>query len=129
KGAKTCGRCVLCDLFGSLGKAGRLIADDMVSEKPASEIVSVTVHTRLERETRTVSDTLQMEEVQPGAKFKGRLIILNPQPRDDELVQAAINAINEFGVGGWVNRGRGRVKLEIVKKEEKEWASLYPVKK
>ncbi len=44
KDAKPCGRCVLCDLFGSLSKKGRAIIDDMVSERPYKEIVHPHLH-------------------------------------------------------------------------------------
>jgi CRISPR/Cas system CSM-associated protein Csm3 (group 7 of RAMP superfamily) len=124
KGAMPCGRCVLCDLFGALGKSGRTIIDDMVSVKPASEIIEETTHVRLNRETKSTEDTILMEEVTTGSVFHGRILIFNPQARDDELINTAINAINEFGVGGWVNRGHGKVAIKIVAKTDKNLKDL-----
>ncbi len=123
-GAKPCGKCVICDLFGSLGKSGRIMVDDLVSERPASEIVDNATHIRLDRENKTATDTLTNEEVNAGTVFKGKIILFDPKTRDDELIKRAIAAINEFGVGGWVNRGRGRVELKIVHVTEKQMKDL-----
>ncbi len=124
KDAKPCGRCVLCDLFGSLGKKGRAIIDDMVSEKPYREIVHPAVHLRVNREKGTVSNTLRIEEIEEeGAIFRGKIRIIDPKPRDEELIKAGLRAIEEFGIGGWTTRGRERVKIEY-SIHEKEWSDF-----
>lgn len=112
-GKKTCGRCVLCGLFGSLGKGGRALIDDMVSERPASEIAHPSTHVRLNRDDGTVDDSLSQEEVEEGAKFTGRMIVDSANDRDIELIHSGIESINEFGLGGWKTRGRGRVNMRI----------------
>lgn len=124
KGAMPCGRCILCDFFGSLGKSGRAIVDDMVSDRPTSEIIDNTTHLRLNRETKNTEDTLLMEEIMAGTVFHSKIIVFNPQPRDDELITTALNAINEFGVGGWINRGHGKVAIKILSKKDKNLKDL-----
>ncbi len=123
-GKKTCGHCVLCNLFGSLGKGGRAVIDDLISDKPASEIVKPVIHLRLNREDNTVADSLRQEEVQEAVVFKGRIIIDNPGDRDLTLIQTGIEAINEFGLGGWRTRGRGKVNMKITKVEKRNWATF-----
>ncbi len=123
-GKKTCGHCVLCNLFGSLGKGGRAVIDDLVSDKPASEIVKPVIHLRLNRENNTVADSRKQEEAHEGAIFKGRIIIDNPGDRDLALIQTGIEAINEFGLGGWRTRGRGKVNMKITKVEKRNWATF-----
>jgi CRISPR/Cas system CSM-associated protein Csm3 (group 7 of RAMP superfamily) len=121
KGAKPCGRCVLCALFGSLQRKGRAIIDDLVSVDDYKKIVSESVHLRINRETGTVSDTLRMEEVKEGAKFVGKIRIIDPTEEDKKLILAGLKAIEEFGLGGWVTRGRGRVKFTKIEFKEKSW--------
>lgn len=123
KGAKGCGRCVLCDLFGHLGKRGRAIIDDIVSEERADKIVSKATHLRLNRADGVVSDTMTLEEVPEGVTFTGKVRIIEPKERDSELIGTAIEAINEFGIGGWLTRGHGRVKMEFTI-EERRWTQF-----
>lgn len=123
KDAKPCGRCVLCDLFGSLGKKGRAIIDDLVSERAYKEIVHPSVHLRISREDGVVSNTLKIEEIEEGAVFTGKIRVVDPKPRDKELIVAGLKAIEEFGIGGWVTRGRGRVKVDF-SIQEREWTDF-----
>lgn len=120
-GKKTCGRCVLCDLFGSLGQGGRAIIDDLVSDRPASEIAHPSTHVRLNREDNTVEDSLKQEEVEEGAVFRGQILLDRVKEGDLELIQAGLEAINEFGLGGWKTRGRGRVSVSIGSYEERDY--------
>ena len=121
KGAKPCGKCKLCNLFGSLQRRGRAIIDDLVSVEDYKKIVAESVHLRINRETGTVSDTLRMEEVKEGAKFVGKIRIIDPTEEDKKLILAGLKAIEEFGLGGWVTRGRGRVKFTKIEFKEKSW--------
>jgi len=123
KGAKGCGRCVLCDLFGHLGKRGRAIIDDIVSEERTEKIVSKSTHLRLNRNEGVVSDTLTLEAVPEGVVFTGKIRIIEPKDRDIELIATAVEAINEFGIGGWITRGHGRIKMEF-EVEERRWTQL-----
>ena len=124
KGAIPCARCVLCDLFGSLEKKGRAIIDDLVSVEPYKNIVHPTIHLRINRETGTVSDTLKIEEIQEGAVFTGKIRVLFPKERDVELIMAGLKAIEEFGLGGWVTRGRGRIKFTKIEIKKKSWVDF-----
>ena len=121
-GKRPCGHCVLCDLFGSLGRGGRALIDDLVSEEPAKKIVHPSTHVRINRETNSVADALQLEEVEEGARFRGKILIDDPTNRDLELIQTAVEAINDWGLGGWRTRGRGRVSMRIARVEELSWS-------
>jgi len=118
-----CGKCVLCDLFGSLQARGRAIIDDLKSEEDFKEIVHESVHLRISRETQTVSQTLRMEEIQEGATLRGFIRIIDPKDRDLELILAGLKAIEEFGVAGWLTRGRGRLKVSY-EVRKKRWSDF-----
>ena len=124
KGTKGCGACALCDLYGSLGSRGRAIIDDLRSVENYDKVVKKVTHIKLDREKGKVSDALGAEEIQEGAVFTGNIVVLNPRERDTELIHTGIAGINEFGIGGWLTRGRGRVALKIARVEKKSWGTL-----
>lgn len=124
RGSKGCGVCILCDLFGHLGRRGRALMDDLKSVEDFKKIVKPTFHSKISRETFSVTDSLNMDEIQENAVFKGNIKILEPKNTDLELITTAVNAINEFGVGGWLRRGRGRVEIKITSVEKKTWSDL-----
>jgi CRISPR/Cas system CSM-associated protein Csm3 (group 7 of RAMP superfamily) len=124
RGSKGCGACILCDLFGHLGRRGRAIIDDLKSIEDFKKIVKPTFHSKISRETFTVTDSLNIDEIQENVMFKGNIKILDPKPTDLELIATAVRAINEFGVGGWLRRGRGRVELKIASVEKKSWTEF-----
>jgi len=123
KEGQGCGKCVLCDLFGYLGKRGRAIIDDLKSEKPYREVVARATHLKIDREKGAVNATLKMEEIVEGTKFVGYIRIIDPKPRDVELILTGLKAIEEFGLGGWLTRGRGRVKIGYAI-EKKRWSDF-----
>jgi len=118
-----CGKCVLCDLFGSLQARGRAVIDDLKSVENYGEIVNESTHLRSDRETNTVSQTLKMDEITEGATFKGYIRIIDPKERDEELIVTAVKALEEFGLGGWLTRGRGRLSVSY-SIEKKRWSDF-----
>lgn len=124
RGAKGCGKCVLCDLYGYLGMRGRAMIDDLRSVENYDKVVKKVTHVRLDREKGNVSDAMGAEEIQEGTAFTGNIVVLNPKEHDTELISTGIEGINEIGLGGWLTRGRGRVELKIVSVENKSWATL-----
>jgi len=113
-GAKPCGKCILCEMFGSLSRKGNLTFDFLISEGRADEIVRVATHTRLDRETGAVADSFKGEEVIEGVKFKAKVIMHDYRDEYLQLLKKALKYIEEEGLGGWTNKGYGRVKFEIV---------------
>ncbi len=113
KGSRPCGQCLICSLFGSMSKKGRISVDFLISDEDKRQIVREASHTRIDRERGSVSDTFKGEEVIEGAVFKSKIIINNPSQEDVNLIKAALSFIEEHGLGGWVNKGYGRVKFEI----------------
>lgn len=124
KGTKGCGKCVLCDLYGSLGRRGRAMIDDLRSVENYDKVVKKVMHVKLDREKGNVSDAMGAEEIQEETAFTGNIVVLNPKERDTELIHTGIGGINEFGLGGWLTRGRGRVELKIADVEKRSWATL-----
>ncbi|HDH45038.1 MAG TPA: hypothetical protein ENG66_06590 [Thermococcus sp.] len=124
KNAIPCAKCVLCDLFGSLEKRGRAIIDDLVSVESYKDIVNTSIHLRISRQSGTVSDTLKLDEIKEGAKFVGKIRVLFPKERDKELILAGLKAIEEFGLGGWITRGRGRIKFTKIDIKKKNWSDF-----
>ncbi len=111
--ARPCGRCVLCDLFGSMREKARATVSFLISEQDKSQIVREATHIKINRENGSVSDTFKGEEVIEGTVFNGVILVENPKPKDEELIKAAIKYLEAAGVGGWKSRGYGKMKFEI----------------
>ena len=121
KDTKGCGRCLTCDMFGSLGKKGRVLFEDLKSTRPFDKVVDRTVHPHIDRETGTLAQgkgaSIELEEMIEGTELTGRIVIKNPSEKDLEVLYAALKAAEENGIGGWTRRGKGRVKFEPVVKK------------
>ncbi len=113
KGARPCGRCITCSLFGSFRAKGRLHVDFLLSERPADEIVRTATHTRLDRERHTVSDSFVGEEVIEGQTFRGRIVVYDYRDEDLEYIKLALQFLEEQGLGGWITKGYGRMKFTL----------------
>jgi len=112
--ARPCGHCATCVLFGSMGKKGKVITDFLISELDKDQIIRISTHVRLNRQNGTVSDTFKGEEVVEGAVFNGKIVIENCKPEDEELIRRAVKEIEQKGIGGWINKGYGRIKIELI---------------
>ncbi len=126
KDTKGCGKCLTCDMFGSLGRKGRVSFEDLKSTKPFDKVVERTVHPHIDRETGTLAAgrgaSIELEEIVEGTEMTGRIVIKNPTEKDIEVLNAALKAAEDSGIGGWTRRGKGRVRFEITPKKVK-WAS------
>ncbi len=111
-GVKPCGHCTTCYLFGGMGKRGKVFTDFLISELNKNQIVKVATHIRLNRNDGTISDTFKGEEVIEGAVFKSKIIIENSNNEEIELIKKALKEIEKKGLGGWTNKGYGRVFIE-----------------
>jgi CRISPR/Cas system CSM-associated protein Csm3 (group 7 of RAMP superfamily) len=121
RGSVGCGTCSVCKLLGSRVKPSRVVISEFISLKPVSHIVRRVTHSKLHRKHGAVSDLLTMEEIQEGAVFRATIRVNSPQERDISLIRSGINVINEFGLGGWRRRGRGRVHIQITNIEKISW--------
>lgn len=115
--ARPCGQCVTCSMFGSMGRKGRLTTDFLSSAEDKRAIVRESTHARIDRQMGSISDSFKGEEVIEGAVFNAKIFINNPQANDVSLITSALAFIEENGVGGWTNKGYGRVKFSVT--EEK----------
>jgi hypothetical protein len=115
--AKGCGRCLTCDMFGSLGRKGRISVDELKSVVPFGQCVDICTHPRISRETGTVVQdrgaTIDLEEVREGTVFLGNIMIRNPKEKDVEMLSSILKAIEENGLGGWTRRGKGRCSFAV----------------
>lgn len=113
--AKGCGRCLACNMFGSLGRKGRVSVDELKSVQPFDKVVSVAIHPRIDRETGTIPQergaSIELEEIQEGAELLGRIIIRNPKEKDLIVLESAIKTMETHGIGGWTRRGKGRISV------------------
>jgi len=117
KDTRGCGKCLTCDMFGNLGRKGRVSFEDLKSIKPFERVVERTVHPHIDRETGTISAgkgaSIEVEEIVEGTELAGKIIIKNPVEKDLEVLNAALKAAEDNGIGGWTRRGKGRVKFEV----------------
>ena len=115
KNAKGCGRCLTCNMFGNLGRKGRVLFEDLKSIKPFNQCTEFTIHPHIDRETGTISSgkgaSIELEEIVEGTELTGRILINNPKEKDLEVLLASIKAAEDNGIGGWTKRGKGRVKF------------------
>lgn len=130
--AKGCGRCVVCNMFGYLGKKGRIIVDELKSVRPFNEVVDVSVHPRIDRDTGVVTKdagpTIELEEIQEGTELVGNIVIRNPSEKDVEIIRGVLDAIEIHGMGGWTRRGRGRTKIDV-DLEKIKWSTYLDIGK
>ena len=113
KNSQGCGKCITCDLFGSLGKKGRATFEYLKTSRPFREVVKHANHTHLNSESNAVNSFIEVEEIQEGTEFTGRVTVKNPTEKDIEILCAAIKAAEVSGVGGWTKRDMGRANFEI----------------
>lgn len=126
KDTKGCGRCLTCDMFGSLGRKGRILFEDLKTTRPFDKVVDRTVHPHIDRETGTIPPgkgaSIELEEILEGTELVGKLLIRNPVEKDLVVLQAAFKAAEDSGIGGWTRRGKGRVKFDC-KVNKIKWAA------
>lgn len=111
--SRPCGKCETCSLFGSMGRKGRAVVDFLISDDDKNKIVRDATHIRIDRNNGNATDSFKGEEVIEGAIFRGRVLILNPTEKDIPYIKAALTYVEQNGIGGWTNKGYGRVKFEI----------------
>lgn len=139
KNAKGCGKCLVCDMFGSLGRKGRISIDELKSVLPFDKVVQVAVHPRIDRETGTIpvdpmtgkalkGASLELEEIQEGTELLGKIIIRNPKSKDLDVLEAVFKAMEVGGIGGWTRRGKGRVSVVVDLKKIK-WSDYKEIGK
>lgn len=117
KDTKGCGKCLTCNMFGSLGRKGRVSFEDLKSVQPFDKIVERTVHPHIDRETGSIASgrgaSIELEEIVEGTELTSTIVIKSPTEKDLEMLNAAFRAAEDNGIGGWTKRGKGRVKFEI----------------
>ena len=130
--AKGCGRCITCDLYGYLGKKGRVSVDELKTVLPFNEVVDISTHPRIDRDTGVVTKdqgpTIDLEEIQEGSILTGNIVIRNPTEKDVEIISGVLKAIETHGLGGWTRRGRGRTTIDVTL-EKIKWSTYVDLGK
>lgn len=130
RSAKGCGRCLTCDMFGYLGKKGRILVDELKSVQPFDKVVSVAIHPKIDRESGVIPSergaSIEVEEIGEGTEFIGKIIIKNPKEKDLVALEAALKAAEETGIGGHTRRGKGRVRFEV-NIDKKKWRTYKEI--
>ena len=86
KNSKGCGKCITCELFGSLGKKGRVIFEYLKSKKSFRDVVDTNHHHNIDSETGQVNAFLEVEEIKEGTEFSGKVIIRNPTKKELRII-------------------------------------------
>jgi len=122
-----CGRssrdnpCPACRMFGNTEMSGRVsFRDAHLDEEEVPETVERT-HVALRRDTKTAAGgaLMTMETLPPGVKFRGEVVLINP---DDWMVGAVIHALQllpAIGLGAKKTSGYGEVEVEVFQAEYK----------
>lgn len=103
----------LVNIFGAMGKSSAIQISFMISDKPKSEIVSLSQHQNIKNKI-----AYNAEEVIEGVSFSATLTFL----KDSDVVKYwdkikvtidALDGYNGLGVGGWTKKGYGKVQIKI----------------
>ncbi|MHA1341301.1 MAG: hypothetical protein ACTSRZ_15095 [Promethearchaeota archaeon] len=120
KNNKGCKKCLICDLFGYLGKKGRAIFTFLRSDEPFNKVVDGDTHISIETDSGAVNSFIILETIKEGTTLSGNIIIKDPKEKDLEVILSALKAAEENGIGGWTKRDLGRVKFDYTI-EKKKW--------
>jgi len=115
-----CGRssrddpCPVCRMFGNTEMAGRASFRDAHLQGDLPETTERT-HVALRRDTKTAASgaLVTVETLPPGVKFKGEVVLTNP---DDWMIGAVVQALEllpSIGIGGKKTSGYGEVGIDV----------------
>lgn len=150
-------RCIVCDMFGAMGYASRLIIPDFKVEKAETKVLKLNVQHGPEISERymnkdgsskgykfykthckkyTGTSQVRVNTVEKGSKFSGRIYFSNITEYQLSLLLFSMGIDGSFDIklGGYKNDGLGHVKIKIVdskvnvNKTPLELAQEYPVK-
>jgi CRISPR-associated RAMP protein (TIGR02581 family) len=121
-----CGRssrdnpCPVCQMFGNTEMSGRVSFRDAHLAGDLPETYERT-HVALRRDTKTAAGgaLVTIETLPPGVKFRGEVVLTNP---DDWMVGAVIHVLEllpAVGLGAKKTSGYGEVEVEVFQAEYK----------
>ena len=106
--------CPVCRMFGNTEMSGRVSFRDAHLQGDLPETMERT-HVALRRDTKTAAGRALMtiETLPPGVKFRGEVVLINPE---DWMVGAVIHALEllpVIGIGAKKTSGYGEVEVEV----------------
>lgn len=106
--------CLVCQMFGNMLQAGCASFRDAHLVEPDVVEVGDRTHIALTRHTKTASRgaLLVLESVPPGARFRGEVLLTNPEPWMVGAVIEAVEMLGLVGLGGKKNSGYGEVEAK-----------------
>ena len=126
KDIRGCGKCKVCDAFGSMQRRGRWLVGNLISKDFAEDITGVYTHLKTKRSTMTMDPkkVFNLQEVEAGSIFYAEVIITAPKPDDEKLLRAGAGLLKYMGVGGMVTKGYGRIGLTDYSVEEYNYSDF-----
>jgi CRISPR-associated RAMP protein (TIGR02581 family) len=125
--------CPVCQIFGSAGISSRT---SFLDARPINEVkILDRKHVALERDTKTASKgaLLEIQTIEPGAKFNGLIRIINPEKWHIGALIIAIENLEKLGMGSKKSAGYGEIVTEVIKittkkMENGEWQEIQVTK-
>ena len=105
--------CPVCEIFGSAGISART---SFLDAKPINDVkILDRKHVALQRDTKTASKgaLLEIQTVEPGARFSGIIRIINPEKWHVGALLIAIENLEKLGMGSKKSAGYGEIETEI----------------
>lgn len=112
-----CGRsnpCPVCQLFGNTEMSGRANFHDAHVIGMSPETTERT-HVALRRDTKTAAGgaLMTIETVPPHVKFKGEVVLINPEPWMVGAIIHTLNLVPCFGIGAKKTSGYGEIVINV----------------
>jgi len=105
--------CPVCEIFGSAGISART---SFLDAKPINDVkILDRKHVALQRDTKTASKgaLLEIQTVEPGARFSGIIRIINPEKWHIGALIIAIENLEKLGMGSKKSAGYGEINTKI----------------
>ena len=131
-------RCIVCDMFGTVNYASRLIIPDFKAEKADTEILELNVQYGPNPKNKKYKNEdglskgykfyktycekynddkkIEVNTVKKGSKFTGRIYFSNISKEQLSLLLFSMGIDGSFNmkIGGFKNQGLGRIKIEVL---------------
>jgi CRISPR-associated protein Csm3 len=105
--------CPVCQIFGSEGVSSRAT---FLDARPISKIeILERKHVAIARDTKTAARgaLLEIETIEPGAKFAGTIRVINPEKWHIGALLASIENLSYLGMGSKKSGGYGELETTI----------------
>jgi len=112
--------CPVCQIFGAADLAARAMFMDA---RPVGEPhITDRTHVAITRDNKAAAGgkLMQVQTIDAGARFRGIIRIVNPQPWQIGAVLVSINSLEMLGLGAKKSAGYGEIETKIISIKKKE---------